>query len=113
MPAETPRPRRFAGRIAEHPHVVQPWIPSPIALELRRPPLQFVENVLEPHDRRHRHVAGTREPGGDQLQGQALLTRAHCRKGQPAMVGRRVEPAAPFFVGWKRPRGERALLRVE
>ena len=104
--AEPPRPRAGRARLAEHAEVVQPGIAATLAVEVRRPALQLVEHVLQPDDRRHRDVAGAGEPGGDELEGQALLGRTHRRQGQPAVVGRRVEPAPPFVVGRERPRRE-------
>jgi len=113
VPAEAPRPRVVAGRLAEDAHVVQARVAAALALELGDPALQLVEHVLQPDDRRHRDVAGTGEPGGNESQRQALLRRAHRRERQPTVVGRRVEPAATLLVGGERPRRELLLLGIE
>ena len=89
MPTETPAPRAGRRRRAEEPDVVHQRVAASRALERRGEPLELVEHVLEPDDRRGRDVSGRRQPAGHQAVQQSMLRaasspRASDRRGRSA-----------------------------
>ena len=97
MAAEAPRPGVGTGR-AEDAQVVAGRDPAPLVAKRRAPGLELVEDVLEAHDSRGRHVAGPAQSRRQQAHGEPLLRRAHLTQRETAVVGRRVEPAEALLV---------------
>ena len=111
--SESPAPRALRRRCAEEPHVVHQRISSTWPFERGGEALELIEHVLEPDDRRRRHVSGCREPAGNEPEQQAMLRLRHRRQRQPAVVGWCVEPSASLVVGRERPQRHRSLRVVE
>ena len=99
MTAEPPAPRPAAAGLTEYPQVVQTGVAATFAAPVDGPALDIIEHVVQPDDGGDGDVPGGGEPGGDQLVGQALLSRPLGAEGQAAVVGGGVEPAPALGVG--------------
>ena len=107
-----------AAGLAEHPQVVQLGVAATVALPVGHPALGVVEDVLQPDDRGHGDVTGRGQPAGHQLVREPLLAGGLGAQGQPAVVGRGVEPALPLGLGLgsrsgRGPGGHRPLVRLQ
>ncbi|MCO5556220.1 hypothetical protein L7F22_009766 [Adiantum nelumboides] len=98
VPAEAPAPGARA-RVTEDPQVVERRVTEPLPVRPGGPVLRPVQDVLQPHDRRHGGVAGLGQPRGDQPHRALLLDRGLRVQRQPAVVGGGVEPATTLGVG--------------